>query len=246
MSKMTTIALISVGAGILLCLLSYVLVGGKWTGYNSRGNEYVQMDYESSTGISKVSIDETANTVILKSDDTDRVLIEYSDDPEKPEYVIKEEDGKLKFEKNSRNSFKLFNIDFSRRDITVTLPKDYKGELEVDLTSGEIDAKDVTASDIKMDNTTGSIKLENIESLGDVRIENTTGEIVFENLKSGGDIKLENTTGSIEGTIEGSEDDYSIKTEVTTGDCNLSDSKGGSKKLDVEITTGSIEIGFTK
>ena len=246
MSKITKIALISIGAGALLCILSFLLVGGRWTGYNSKGNEYARKEYESGTGIDKIKIDETANSVILQSADTDTVLIEYYENPDKPSYEIEEKDGELKFEKNDRSSFKLFNIDFSKKDVTVTIPEDYKGKLDIELTAGEIEATSITASDIKIDNTTGSIKLDNVSSAGDIDVDNTTGEIVFTNLKSGGDIKLENTTGSIEGSIVGKESDYSIKADISTGDCNLSDSKGGSKNLNVEATTGNIEITFTE
>ena len=48
MKKSTTVALILIGAGILLGLLSYFLIGGDWTKLNSKGNEYAEKKYESS------------------------------------------------------------------------------------------------------------------------------------------------------------------------------------------------------
>ena len=246
MEKITTIALIAIGAGALLCLLSYFLIGGDWTGYNSKGNEHVAKTYESGTDIKEIKIDETSNEVNIVVADTDIVTIEYFDDPEKPIYEIEEKNGKLEFERNGRNAFKLVNIDFSRKDITVTIPKDYAGKLDVEITSGSVRADDVTASDIKVDNTSGSIELYNVSSTGDISIDNTSGSIEFKNLSSGGDIKIDNTTGSIEGSIVGSQDDYSITTDVTAGSSNLPNTKGGSKKLDADTTAGSIEITFTK
>ncbi len=246
MEKITKIALIAIGAGALLCLLSYFLVGGNWTGYNSKGNEHVSKTYESGTDIKKIEIDETSNEVNIVSADTDIVTIDYYDDPEKPLYEIEEKNGKLKFERNGRSVFKLVNIDFSRKDITVTIPKDYEGELDVEITSGAVRADDITASKIKLDNTSGSIELYNVSSMGDIDIDNTSGSIEFKNLESGGDISIDNTTGSIEGSIVGSQDDYSITTDVTAGSSNLPNTKGGSKKLNADTTAGSIEITFTE
>ena len=246
MEKITKIALIAIGAGALLCLLSYFLVGGDWTGYNSKGNEYVSKTYESGTGIKEIKIDENSNEVNIVAADTDIVTIDYYDDPEKPLYEIEEKNGKLEFERNDRSVFKLVNIDFSKKDITVTIPKDYAGKLDVDLTSGTLRATDVTAGKLKVDNTSGSIELVNVSVAGDIDLENTSGSIEFKNLKSDGDIKIDNTTGSIEGSIVGSESDYSITTDVTAGSSNLPNTKGGSKKLDAETTAGSIEIEFTE
>lgn len=246
MSKITKIALISIGAGVLLCLLAYMLVGGVWTGFNSKGNEYVLESYESGTDIGEFVIDVSANSVIMQSEDTDKITIEYYDNPDSSLYEIEEKDGRLKFKHNDRELFKLINIDFTQRDIVVTVPSDYKGDLKVDITSGSFKADDVSADDFKLDCTSGSVKLNNVKTEGNIDIDATSGSIKFENLASEGDIKIDCTSGSIKGTIKGSKSDYSIRSETTAGSSNLSDTEGGKKKLDVETTAGSIDIEFTE
>ena len=226
MSKITKTALISIGAGILLCLLAYMLVGGVWTGFNSKGNEYIEESYESGTDIKELVIDESSNSIIMQSEDTDKITIEYYDNPDSSMYVIEEKDGKLKFKRNDRKFFKLINIDFTERNIVVTVPSDYKGDMSIELTSGSLKADDITADDLKLDCTSGSIK--------------------FENLASGGDIEIDCTSGSVKGTLDGAKSDYTIRSETTAGSSNLSNTDGGRKKLDVETTAGSINIEFTK
>ncbi len=246
MDRLIKIALILVGAGLILCAIAWFLTGGDLTAFNSKGNEYVVKTYESGTGITKLVIDERANGVYVNAADTDKITIEYYDNPETSLYEIEEKDGKLKIARKGTGIFKLINIDFSRKDMYVTIPKDYAGELDIDLTSGALFAEDITASDIKMENTSGSIKLTNVTSTGDIKAENTSGSIKFENIKAGGDISFENTSGSIKGTIDGKESDYSITTDVTAGSCNLANTKGGAHKLTAETTAGSIDIEFTK
>ena len=246
MSKIIKIGLILTGAGVLLCLLSYILVGGKWTGYNSKGNDYVSKSYESGTGITEIKIDESANEVIFKTADTDKITIDYYDDPEKPMYEITEDAGKLTFSHSGNGSFKLVNIDLAERSTTVTVPADYDGLLDLELSSGSITADDITAGQIKIDNSAGSIVLNNIISAGNVDIENTSGSTEFTNLKAGGDITFDNTAGSIGGSIDGSQSDYTITTDVTAGSCNLPATTGGSKNLSAKVTAGSIEITFTR
>ncbi|MBO4266153.1 MAG: DUF4097 family beta strand repeat protein [Lachnospiraceae bacterium] len=266
MGKIIKAALILIGVGILLGLLSIYLVHGDWTGFNSKGNEYVSKSYESGKDIKELVIDESANSTIIRSADTDTVKIDYFDNPDSPAYTIEESDGRLFFSRHDRSIFRLINIDLSRKDITITIPKDYSGILDIDLTSGSLTASDITAGEMRIENTSGSIvitnavsegnisldstsgssELENIEAGGNFSMENTSGSIEFKNLKVGADINMHCTTGSIDGSIVGSENDYSISSHTTAGSCNLKDSTGGAHELNVSTTAGSIDIEFTK
>lgn len=246
MSKVTKVALILIGAGILLCGLSIFMIHGVWTRYNSKGNETVAKTYESGTGITKISIDESANDVKIISGDVDNVIIEYYDNPEVPIYEIEEKNGELEFQRNDMRVFKLINIDFSRKDITVTIPKDYDGKIEADVTSGKLTLTGVTAEKIELDNTSGSTIIDHVAVSGDIEIDNTSGSIEFTALSAGGNITMDNTCGSIEGTIDGKQSDFSITSDVTAGSSNLPNTTGGKQKLDVDCTAGSIEIQFTK
>ena len=266
MRTITKVALILIGVGILLGLLSVILIRGDWTGYNSKGNEYISKTYESGKNIKELVIDESANSTIIRSADIDNIKIDYYDNPDSPIYTIEESDGRLFFSRHNRSVFRLINIDLSRKDITITIPNDYRGILDIELTSGSLVGTDIKAGEMRLENTSGSIvltnaisegnisldstsgstELENVEAGGNFAMENTSGSIEFKNLKAGADIDMRCTTGSIDGSIVGSESDYSITSHTTAGSCNLKDSKGGAHELNVSTTAGSIDIEFTK
>ena len=136
--------------------------------------------------------------------------------------------------------------------------------LTAENSSGSIKLDNVTADSVKVHNTSGSIKLENVTSGSDISVENTSGSITLtnvtadgdlnakgssggiklESLNASGNINIKNTSGSIKGTIIGKEEDFKIKADVTSGSCNLTDSDTGSRELNVETTSGSINIEF--
>ena len=246
MSKLTKTALIMLGAGAILCVIAYFMVGGDWTGFNSKGGDRVARSYESKAAVTSILIEESANEINVVTADTDKVTIDYYDEVEKPIYEITEENGKLVFTRSGRPSFRLVNIDFSRKDVTITIPSDYKGEFTLELASGSFTAKDVTASKVRIENTSGSVVLTNVTSFGDVDIENTSGSVEFTDLKADGDISIGNVAGSVEGSIDGSENDFSITSESVAGSSNLRNSTGGRQKLEAGNTAGSIEVEFTK
>ena len=245
MNNIIKTALILIGAGALLLLLSFVLVRGQWTGYNSKGNDDVKQTYESGKGIEEINIEGTTDSIIFRAEDTDTVMIDYYDSPENPKYEIVDEGGKLTF-KRCRSTFKLININFSQKDIVITLPSNYAGTLDLGLSSGSIVADDITVGQISIENTSGSYEMKNINCQGDVEIENTSGSVAFEVLKTEGDISISNTAGSIEGTIDGKKSDYTITSDVTAGSSNLENTTGGSKNLSAKTTAGSIVIIFTE
>ena len=69
------------------------------------------------------------------------------------------------------------------------------------------------------------------------------GEISLEDLRADF-ITLHTSTGTVSGTVAGREEDYAITASCSTGSCNLHDRQGGSKQLDVRVSTGSVNIKF--
>ena len=119
-------------------------------------------------------------------------------------------------------------------------------DISVENTSGSIRLEDISCDEeLNAKNTSGSIKLIRVETGAGVKAENTSGSIRLENLRSGGDVFLKTTSGSIKGTIAGQQSDYRIHTSVTSGSCSLNDTYEGDKKLDAQVSSGSIRIQFT-
>ena len=122
----------------------------------------------------------------------------------------------------------------------VTAEDDLSGKA----TSGSVRLEKASCEDLTLKSNSGSIHMNNVKAEGSLNAKNSSGGIHFDALEVGKDISMSATSGSIRGTIIGSEDDYSIISKTGSGSCNLTDSRNGSKNMDVSTTSGSIKIQF--
>ena len=265
MSRIAALAIGMILGGALLLGSSLIIVKGDITMFNSKNSHHVDRTFECKDEIDSLSIRESSGSVIVQSADVSRATVSYSDYEDEPIYEISESDGKLHIERNKDSGFHFFRIDFSDHKMIVTLPESFHGHVELNNSSGSVHMNEVSAEDISVENTSGSIRLEDVssdeelnakntsgsiqliqvEAGAGVRAENTSGSIKLENLRSGGDVFLKTTSGSIKGTIAGQQSDYRIHTSVTSGSCSLKDTDEGDKKLDAQVSSGSIRIQFT-
>ena len=111
-------------------------------------------------------------------------------------------------------------------------------------TSGSVKLEKVKCNDLTLKSNSGSIRLNDVKAEGSLEAKNSSGGIHFDALEVGKDISLSATSGSVSGTLIGSEDDYSIISKTSSGSNNLTDSRNGSKSMDVTTTSGSIKIQF--
>ena len=118
------------------------------------------------------------------------------------------------------------------------------GTFSVNGSSGSINCSRLESNDISVENSSGSIKLEDVSAKDSLYAKNTSGSINCENIDAGKTITLKNGSGSIKGTIAGKEKDYSILSNSKSGSSNLEDSRKGEKELNVSTGSGSIKIEF--
>ncbi len=108
---------------------------------------------------------------------------------------------------------------------------------------GDIRLHDVKAESVRTKTGSGDIALQNV-TCTHATVSTRSGAATLENL-SADDISLRADSGSVTGTISGSEEEYTITASVGTGSCNLHDRTGGSKKLEVQVSAGSVRVEFT-
>ncbi len=246
MSKITKVALILIVSGLLVCGLAYFLVGGVFSKFGSNDGRDDLVKYESKGKITSLEISEAAGEVIIQSADTDKITIEYFDNLKDPLYEVKEENGELEFFRNTKFHLVLFNFSVAEKTTKITVPKDYNGDLKVDLAAGKMVFNDISVKEMELSNASGSMELTDVKADGDIEIDSASGSVEFTNLFVKGDVSIDNAAGSVEGTIDGSKSDFSISTDVSAGSCNLEDSSEGSQKLDIDCAAGSVKIDFTK
>ncbi len=232
--------LIAAGAlivlGIVFIFGGYLLAGMRLEGFNSKGSEYVQKSYECKDDVYSVMLKERSNHVIVQPGDTDKVLVTYYDKKDKELYDIKEEKGKLSVVRNDNNDYVFFRIDFSEKATVITLPKDYKGELDLHNSSGGFEVRDVAGSKVDVGNKSGGIELENVKGEA-VNVQNSSGGIRLTNVESDTDVNVLNSSGSISLTAVTA--GGNVNAENTSGSIKLDDLKAGGN-INLSNTSGSI------
>ena len=116
------------------------------------------------------------------------------------------------------------------------------GSVGAETTNGVIKFDNVRAETVKAEIKTGAIVLKDVACTR-VHAATSTGGISLEDLRADF-ITLHTSTGTVSGTVAGREEDYAITASCSTGSCNLHDQTGGSKQLDVRVSTGSVNIKF--
>ncbi|MBO4506357.1 MAG: DUF4097 family beta strand repeat protein [Lachnospiraceae bacterium] len=118
------------------------------------------------------------------------------------------------------------------------------GDISVQNTSGGASLAKVTCEGLYAKSSSGSLKFSGVAAKS-IEAENTSGGIRLDKV-AGDTIKFSCKSGSVNGSINGREDDYSIITSTNSGSSNLTNSRSGEKSLDVTTTSGSIRITFDK
>ena len=148
-------------------------------------------------------------------------------------------DGEIFFEMRR----KLLNFDWfgkNKRTITVIPPKSFSGSLDINVSTGviEADLSGVTVNNFSSNATTGDTKISNITTVGNVEFHCSTGRIKASTINAGGSLDIKCTTGGIEtenATIGGN-----LVAEGTTGSIKLLNVK--AKAMVIKETTGDATL----
>lgn len=222
--------------GIMFMVGGYMLAGRNLSGFNSKNNNYVERTYECKGDIDSIRVEERSEHMTVKSGDVDKVTVTCYDNKDNEIYNIEEKDGSLAVIKNEKEGFSFFEIDFTDKETVITLPRDYKGSLDLKASSGGIDLTDITGTDIKIENTSGSIKISNTTA-DSLSAENSSGSITLKNVTSGSDISVANTSGSIK--FENVTADGDVKAKGSSGSIKL-DNLNAAGNIEINNTSGSI------
>lgn len=100
---------------------------------------------------------------------------------------------------------------------------------------------------LMLSTTNENISLPALSVTESISISSNGGSISFDNLNVGNSLILTVKNGDISGTLVGSYEDFSIRSEVKKGKSNLPDNKdSGGKMLNVSSNNGDVNIEFVK
>lgn len=113
-----------------------------------------------------------------------------------------------------------------RCKVKVYVPRQFLADVSLDNSSGTIHLEDdFHFKSLAIDNTSGSVRMQDVVADGDIRVSASSGSISAEELVAGGDVVLDNTSGSIKpGKVQG----RTITAENTSGSIRFDSAVAGT------------------
>lgn len=272
--KIVAIVLASVCA-VALCVtigLAEVLKTTTWTrtatGFNHPGDtaNYTYKTYDAPDGsVDLICVSAEKKAVVFQPWEKSGIEVRYPTNSYQ-QYDFSSSGGTVSVvnrDSSGKNLKWAWDDDSEAPAITVMLPKDYSGSIEVDTTNSFIKASDFskvknmkcttsnsaisvndfTAQSLSFQTQNAAINLRNVSSLEKMEAHTQNAQIGLEKI-SAPDITLETENALITGTILGKEDEYTISAQTTNAISNLKNRGGGSKRLSVETTNAIISVRF--
>lgn len=206
--------------------------------------------------VKNVDIELTSENLYIVTEKRDTIKIHYfglflDKKLTGPEVEIKTK-STFSLDVNHKNGFEQ-----SKAIAILYLPEDYIGDLEIYLTSGNIDMEEVLAEDIYISITSGNVNFKNIES-NDLSVNFTSGNIGGDNIK-GENVEFKGTSGNVDVEII-TGDSLNIRStsgnnyikEIDMEDTNVKLSSGNinfkeiNGNMNIKATSGTINIGLSK
>jgi DUF4097 and DUF4098 domain-containing protein YvlB len=243
----------------VLAALALVVLGGitavitlaanGWSFKKFSEENYTTKTYEVNEDFVNISIDAiTTDVVFLPSTDGKCKVVAYQE--ENTEYAVSVADGTLNVQLVAEKKWYQEAFNFEEEKLTVYLPKTAYGTLTIDITTGDIEAKDILCERLTIDSTTGDVELKNV-TCKTLFTDGTTGDVELENVVATESMYIERTTGDVEFVrCDGAE----ITVKVTTGDVSgtlltekifLADTSTGDKEIPQSTTGGKCTITTT-
>ncbi len=213
----------------ILLVLCIALGGFALAGCSNSSEPFEEKSYTPDTQISGINLDVRDREIEVSLSDDGKIHIGY-------------------FE----NSKEYYDISVSDENIlTMTSASDKEWTDYIGAKPSAEDRKiflqipDALLDSLTLSTTNEDITVFALSVTGSISISSNGGNITFEGLDAVSGLTLNVKNGDISGTIAGSYDDFSIKSEIKKGESNLPDNKeGGEKALNVSCNNGDINIEF--
>jgi hypothetical protein len=218
-------------AAIVIFIYSLMTVPVNMTGSAQSSTEQIgKMEKKIVTspvdGVTSIVINAENKDVVLSQSTGDTVNITYFTDNTQS-YTVTTENGEMKLvnkDHASHGSFYLFPEHGDHTSIIISVPQSYNGAISANTGNGDIVLTQIKVSKLDLKSSNGDIVLKAV----------TSPELI-----------LDTSNGDITGSICGKEDDYTIQTGTSNGECSPRSRSGGSKKLTADTSNADINIEFT-
>ncbi len=156
--------------------------------------------------------------------------------------------GKLTFgEKGDEISLTKLSLQTSTGRLQVSGNVTCAGEVTLETSTGRLQCEGtINAPSVSMTVTTGRMVISAPIKTSVLRLTASTGDVECAGPIDATETKVETSTGDVELTMEGKKEDYTYTYSASTGKSNVSSYVGGEKTVSVTVSTGDIELSFSK
>ncbi len=242
------VALSLFGAGIVICLCISLIIGFDYSRLHvdlnpdsseasDAATEHFDKPFDSSVDSVTINVS-FADVIVTLSQDED-IHLSY-DNTEVTYFDLKNDKSSINLQQHQRSHIELFGF---QSDCTVKLsvPSGFKGSLELNSASGDIELNDITANDgIELNSVSGSIKAIGCAS-DELEAGTTSGDIELSAAVTS-DIEASSVSGRI--SVLDIENETSLDLSSASGDLKLQ--SVNARELNGETISGSIELDSLK
>ena len=232
-------------AGIIICALGFAQ--SNWGGMREMGIWKTELRSYAAEHVDSVYLDVRNVKVRLLPAEDGKVSIYYRDRPEAPLYTFSEDGGALRMEYGAQESWE--SIGWIPRllglwggnlgEITVYLPSDMAGALDIRTTNAQVELSDIrTLGSARLQTKNGKIQCRNVDVRTEIELEATNGVLALEHLRAGGHISARTTNGklSIQDTLAGE-----LRLHTTNAAMELANTSA-QQTFSAETTNGVIRV----
>ena len=196
--KLFVLSAVLLVLGLVVSLVGFALLDFDVTNFDTEP-PYIKREMTVSSDLKKIVLDEyKANINIEKSEDA-KIHISYYENLNNT-YNIVETDGVLTMVKQrTAENFadEFLTLSVSTPTVTVALPEKFSGEMHIDLTDGNINAKSATLSCLAADTQNGDVFINSCTFSGHLDLRSERGGIRIYETKVATNCKLKCKSGEL-------------------------------------------------
>lgn len=238
--KKKTIVWIIIGAFLVVfgcAIFGCVMMALKWNFAKLSTAKYETNSCEFSEKIEDISVAlDTADLVFVPSNDSKIRVTCYEAENQKHSVSVK--DGALVVElSDARKWYEYIGINFDSPKITVALPADEYGEIEIKVSTGIVKLDGVRCEKLTSKGSTGDVFMKDVIVGESIFVERDTGDISFDACDAR-EIFAKTETGDIKGSLLS---DKVFVAETDTGKISVP-KNGNGGRCELTTDTGNIKI----
>lgn len=242
-------------AGLLFAvgMLAGCSVGTGSYHYSNASKYTVGSASVSAADINEISVDWISGDISVVEADTDRIAFAEETDETDSDYLLRyaviKGELKIKFQKSGTK-----NKDNFSKNLKVTVPrKTALRELDIESVSGNVEVKDITATEMKIESVSGNIAVSGA-AVTKMDFETVSGNIAIYHGGQRGELDLETVSGDV--VLSFASPDFRVEYKTVSGKVNNACGATLDRKTyslgnatvtgEVETVSGNLELRLTE